>query len=144
MIRAVIDVTVLVSSILGPLGFPRQVMLAWEGGQFRAVVSEGMIGTLEEKLSLPRIRKRFNVQSMDDILWTFRLLQTQAAMVVVPLVDRRVVTGDPEDDLVLATARLGAADHLVTGDNGLLELQRLEGIAIISPRAFVELLSRAG
>jgi predicted nucleic acid-binding protein len=42
MIRAVVDVNVLISSILGPLGFSRQVILAWVAGRFRAVASEGI------------------------------------------------------------------------------------------------------
>jgi predicted nucleic acid-binding protein len=59
---------------------------------------------------------------------------------VVPLSERPSVTGDPEDDYVLATARLARADYLVTGDKGLLALVRDEGTAIVSPRQFMELL----
>jgi predicted nucleic acid-binding protein len=42
MIRAVIDVNVLVSAILGPLGLPRQVILSWSASQFAVVTSEGI------------------------------------------------------------------------------------------------------
>jgi predicted nucleic acid-binding protein len=63
MIRAVIDVNVLLSAVLGSLGFPRKVLQAWEAGQFTAVVSEGIYTELEEKLSLPRIIRRYHLQS---------------------------------------------------------------------------------
>ena len=50
------------------------------------------------------------------------------------------MTGDPEDDYVLATGRLARADYLVTGDRGLLDLVAYAGMRIVTPRAFVELL----
>lgn len=52
------------------------------------------------------------------------------------------VAAHPEDDLVLATALSGQADYLVTGD---LKLQRLgthQGVQILSPRAFLDVLER--
>ena len=50
------------------------------------------------------------------------------------------ISGDPEDDAVLATARLGEADFLVTGDAGLLALGVYESTRIVMPRAFLNLL----
>jgi predicted nucleic acid-binding protein len=51
-----------------------------------------------------------------------------------------VVTGDPEDDYVLAAVRLGRADYLVTGDHGLLALREYAGAKIVGPREFVTIL----
>ena len=51
-------------------------------------------------------------------------------------------SADPDDDLVLATAVAAGADAIVTGDEDLLTLRRYEGIAILSPRQFLELLDR--
>ena len=141
MIRAVIDVNVLVSAILGPIGLPRQVILSWFTNQFAAVSSEGIIAKLQEKLALPRISRRYNLQSRFDIQWIDGLLRTQAEMVLVTGEQVRAVTGDPEDDLVLATGRLASADYLVTGDKGLLELQQYEGMRIVTPRQFLEILA---
>jgi uncharacterized protein len=144
MIRAVIDVNVLVSAIIGPLGYPRQVARAWEAAKFIVISSAGIIGNLEEKLSPPRIIRRYTVDTPSTILWMQLLLGSQAELVLVPLQERRVVTGDPEDDYVLATARLARAEFLVTGDKGLLQLGSYEGVPIVSPRAFIELLDAPG
>src|SRR5262249_33900663 len=116
MIRAVIDVNVLVSAILGPLGLPRQVILTWFTNKFGAVTSEGIITQLQEKLALPRISRRYNLQSPSDIQWIEALLRTQSEMVLVASDQVHTVTGDPEDDSVLAAGRLARADYLVTGD----------------------------
>jgi uncharacterized protein len=49
---------------------------------------------------------------------------------------------DKDDDVVLATARAGKADVIVTGDDDLLVLKEFRGIRILSPRKFLELLDR--
>ena len=56
------------------------------------------------------------------------------------------VCRDHEDDAVLALARSSGAACLVTGDDDLLVLEALEGIPIITPRAFLtfELPRNAG
>ena len=51
---------------------------------------------------------------------------------------------DPDDDWVLATAVAGEAEVIVTGDADLLDLLAFRGIAILSPRGFLERLQRAG
>ena len=45
---------------------------------------------------------------------------------------------DPDDDVVLTAAVEGRADMIVTGDTDLLVLAEYEGIAIVTPRAFLE------
>jgi putative PIN family toxin of toxin-antitoxin system len=143
MIRAVLDVNVLVSAIIGPLGFSRRVVLACAARRFTAIASEGIYTKLEEKLSLPRIARRYNLSTPEDIRWVQGLLRTEAELVIVPLAERPSVTGDPEDDYVLATARLAQADYLVTGDRDLLDLGQHEGMKIVSPREFAPILEQA-
>lgn len=141
MIRAVVDVNVLISAIIGPLGHSRRVALAWESGRFGVVSSAGMIAKLEEKLSVSRITGRYTIDSSAAIRWMQLLLSSQTEMVLVPIEERRPITGDPEDDYVLATGRLAQVDYLVMGDKSLLELRQYEGIDIVSPRQFLEVLA---
>jgi predicted nucleic acid-binding protein len=46
--------------------------------------------------------------------------------------------------MVLATAVAGRADVILTGDDDLLVLGEYQGIRILSPRQFVELMDRRG
>lgn len=142
MIRAVIDVNVLLSAIIGPLGFSRQIVLAWQAGRFVAISSAGIISELAEKLALPRIQRRYSIESPQDILWLQVLLANQAELIIVPPEERLPVTGDPEDDYVLATARLAQAEYLVTGDHRLLDLRQYQGVRMVTPREFVQLLEQ--
>jgi predicted nucleic acid-binding protein len=58
---------------------------------------------------------------------------------------RGVVAGRREsDDKVLETAVAGQADIILTGDRDLLVLGQHDGIRILSPRQFVELMDRRG
>ena len=59
---------------------------------------------------------------------------------VEPLVLRKPVCRDADDDLVLATAVAAGAELIVTGDDDLLVLKEYEGVAIVSPRRFLERL----
>lgn len=49
---------------------------------------------------------------------------------------------DPKDDKFLELALDGQATHLVTGDRDLLELHPFKGVSILTPTAFLELLTK--
>ena len=48
---------------------------------------------------------------------------------------------DPDDEPIVASALSGKARVFVTGDKALLELGSVEGLPLVSPRQFWELLS---
>jgi uncharacterized protein len=141
LIRAVIDVNVLVSALLTPRGTPGRILDAWQAGRFQALTSEPIVAVLTEKLGNPRIGRAYGVTE-DDVRWVLALLRTQAMTILVPPAAQVAVTGDPEDDHVLATGVIGQADYLVTGDRGLLDLGTNQGVRILSPQAFLEILSQ--
>lgn len=141
MVRVVVDVNVLVSALLTPKGSPRRVLFALEHQRFSLVTSEGMIARVEEKLRNPKIGGAYGVTD-EDIRSVRSLLRTQAEVVVVPTAAVVAMTGDPEDDDVLATAREGKATYLVTGDKEhLLPLDGCQGMRIVSPRQFLDILA---
>jgi predicted nucleic acid-binding protein len=55
-----------------------------------------------------------------------------------------VVTRDPSDDQVIACAVAAGADYLVTGDDDMLVLAEHQGIRIITPREFLDILESLG
>lgn len=48
---------------------------------------------------------------------------------------------DPDDEPIVAAALAGKASVFVTGDKALLQIQHVEGLNIISPRNFWEMLA---
>ena len=100
MIVAVLDVNVIISAVLGAPGFPRQVIDALRAGLV-AATSAGIIAEVEGKLRLPRISRRYRLTD-EDVSWAVNVPRPSpksggARHEVL------AVTGDPEDDLVLAT-----------------------------------------
>ena len=62
---------------------------------------------------------------------------------ITDLPELRVVPLDQKDDMIVATAVKARADCIVTGDRHLLVLGAYEGIQMVRPRQFLELLEGA-
>ncbi len=139
--KAVLDVNVVIAAVIAPKGPTRHVLTCWEARRFSLLVSEGIIAEVEEKLRSPKIGGAYGITE-GDIAEVRTLLVTEAEIVVVKPEDVIPVTGDPEDDYVLATARLGGADYLVTGDKRLLALGSYEGTNLVTPRQFLDILGQ--
>ena len=141
MTRAVIDTNVLVS------GFgvyeqseraPAQVILRWRQGGYLLLVSDAIQTEFARTLRKPYYAARY---TSEQVRTAQRLLATQGQQVVIGT-DVIAVATHPEDDLVLATAVSGRADFLVTGDRQLQRLGSYQGVKIVSPREFLDLLER--
>lgn len=53
-----------------------------------------------------------------------------------------VIMDDPDDNKILACARSGNADYIVTNDDHLLTLQVFGEIKIVTPKVFLESIHR--
>ena len=52
----------------------------------------------------------------------------------------RVVKEDPDGDVILETAIIGNANHIIGGDPHLLNLKKFGGIKIVTANEFISLL----
>lgn len=140
MIRAVLDANAIVSGTLVIHGIPYRLLRAARAQRFTLITSTTIIAEVVRALSRERVRRRYRV-GQADIELVRQFLQNDA--LVTPLtVKVQGVATHPEDDLILATARSGQADYLVTGDRQLLNLGSYQGVTILTPRSFLELLTR--
>jgi putative PIN family toxin of toxin-antitoxin system len=139
--RAVLDSSVLVSAFLTPHGSVVRLLREPVRSRYDLYLSEAILTeTAEVLLSKSKLR-RFAQYADADVRDFVRWLLDQAEMVAsVPQI--RVVAADPKDDPIIATAIAAEADYLVTGDRAhLLPIGEYQGIKIISPRAFLEILA---
>ena len=67
------------------------------------------------------------------------LAQLEAVSEWAPIVGAKLGCRDPDDDKLLETVLMGAADCLVTGDRDLLEMPPFQNIPILSPTGFLDL-----
>jgi len=141
-IRAVVDTNVLVSGLVSEGGPPSEIVDAWLEGRYTLVTSPYMVEELVHVLSYPRIRDRLRLEKDElEAILIALLAQAQVAPGQLCLPG---VTRDPKDDAVVACAIEGEADVIVSGDQDLLTLGTYEGIEVITPRQFTELLVAGG
>ncbi len=60
---------------------------------------------------------------------------------VEPEAPPKAICRDKDDDWVLAAALAGRVEIIVSGDNDLLTLKEFQGIKILTPRQFIELIN---
>ena len=138
MIRAVLDANVYISAAVRPEGPPGQIIERFlRGGAFEIVMSQAIMDEVLRALSYPKVRKYIR-PGLDPELWF------EDIVVLSEFVggDRKIAgtSRDPDDDKYLAAAIEGRAGFLVAGDSDLLDLKDYEGIRIVSPRVFLDLL----
>jgi len=138
-IRAVLDTNVLISGLIVAQGPPRQILDAWLESLFTLVTSLYLVEELVHVLSYPRITERLRLDEPELAAVLDALLSK--AEVTSGQLRLPGVTRDPKDDFVVACAKEGEADYIVSGDQDLLVLGEYEGIQVITPRQFVEILA---
>ena len=138
LVRAVLDTNVYVGGTILSRGVPYQLLEAWRQNEFILVTSEAILAEIERVLRYPRIRRRYSVTAQDIA----RLMDSlRADALVVPgEVEVSRTSDDPDDDKFLACALEAQAECIVTGDPHLLSLGSYHGIAILTPREFLERL----
>ena len=138
-IRAVLDTNVLVSGLVAEQGPPRQILDAWLESLFTLVTSLYLVEELVHVLSYPRITERLRLD--EEALTAILAALLSKAEVTSGQLRLPGVTRDPKDESVVACAKEGEEDYIVSGDQDLLVLGEYEGIQIITSRQFVEILA---
>jgi putative PIN family toxin of toxin-antitoxin system len=137
-VRALLDANVLISAAIRPSGIPGLIVSALlQGEAFELVLSPSIITEVEEALKLPKVRKYVR-DPADAVLWLADL--AALADLVNDTARAKGVCRDPEDDAVLSAAIEGRVDVIVTGDDDLLALQECQGITILTPREFLDVI----
>ena len=133
-----LDANVYVSAALRPEGPPGRIIerLLREAA-FEVVLAPAIVDEVLQALSYPKVQRLIR-RELDLELW-FEDIIVLANLIA----GTRTVSGvcsDPDDDKYLAAALEGRAAFVVSGDWQLLVLGEYEGVRIVSPRAFLDVL----
>ena len=138
MIRAVLDANIFVSAVLSPQGNPARILKAWKADAFNLLLSEPILQEIDRSLRYPKIVKRhgWNAKQIDlfvgDLAYFSILVGDTPALAVI--------AEDPSDNKYLECAVAGSAEYIVSGDEHLLRLDEYQGIRILTPRVFLDVL----
>lgn len=139
MIRAVVDTSVLVSSVMVSAGVPAQVFDAWRANRFVLVTSPKILHEVRSTLDYPRIRQKYPVtDAIVDRLVMILEVEAEVATWEPDVSEARL--RDPNDDMVLACALAGRASYVVSSDQDLLTVGEYRGVRIVTPRQFLSRL----
>lgn len=144
-VRAVVDTNLWISAVLNPAGLPAAVRSALQGRRFTLVTSEPLLTEVAEVLARRRFAQRYGVAER-DIAELVALLRERAEVVAVTGTVQ--LCRDPDDDIVIETARTGRADALATRDDDLkrdwdlVQILLAEGIQVLSVRQFLAALAQ--
>ena len=136
MRRAVLDANIYVSAAISPDGPAGLIIERFTRGEFEVVVSPATVDEIHRVLEYRKVKKAVRT-GMDPEDWFSGLV------LLADLVENRVLPrtcDDAHDDKVLAAAIEGRADYVVTGDGPFLALSEVQGVRIVTPRAFLMLL----
>jgi putative PIN family toxin of toxin-antitoxin system len=133
--RAVLDTNLLVSYFLTQGDTMSRIINHWEQGHFVNIVSPAILTELKEVVNRPRLRPYMSAdpQALIDVI-------EQDAEFIPGDLKLTGICRDPKDDIFIACAVEGHADVLVSGDDDLLTVGAYQGVQIINPAAFLQLL----
>lgn len=129
--KVVIDTNVFISGVFfsGP---PYQILTAWKDGRIRLALTAEIFDEYE------RVGKELAERHLEvDIKPMLSLLIVHADF-YPPVRLARQVCEDPDDDKFLECALACGSKHIVSGDKHLLKCSGFGGIAVITPRNFVD------
>ncbi len=102
-------------------------------GDARLLFSVELIAEIQETIAKPRLKKYFGTNALDQMFSAFE-----------PFIDlvtvESIVTAcrDPRDNFLLALAKDGKADYLLTGDSDLLIIKKFRKTKITTLAEFIE------
>lgn len=143
MNRAVLDTNVYVSAFLfyKRRGVPVKLLHEAAEGRFTIVSCRPILDELEYVLTRnTTTQERYGYTS--EMAVAYRTLMERQVVLVEPKLPFSRVSRDPDDDMIIATAIAGNADYVVTGDDDLLTLKKHQGVRIIKPKQFLDVLSQ--
>jgi len=127
--RLVVDANAWISSLMSP-GFQIRLEIVFDA-EFHLLVSEGLFKDLAKALCKPKVAKKITWSDYEKLV--SRLISVAEHIEVRSVID---VCRDPEDNFLLALAKDGNADYLLTGDHDLLVIKEFGKTKIVSMSDF--------
>jgi hypothetical protein len=139
VLRAVLDANVFVSAAIRPDGPPGRIIEQFlRTDAFTLILSDAIVDEVLRAFAYPKVRRCLR-RGLDPALWMEDLVLL--ADVVLETTQVPGVSKDPDDDRYLAAAIAGRASLVVTGDPHLLTVGEYEGVRVVTPRTFLDVLS---
>jgi len=132
-VRIVLDTNVLASALLSPGGAPAAVLQLVLAGRILLCFDARIMTEYREVLRRPKFD--FDARLVDDLL---EFLESEGELVAAVPLPRSLP--DPDDAMFLEVASAGGAEYVVTGNIRHFPNDARQGITVVSPRDFIEIV----
>jgi uncharacterized protein len=139
MIRVVLDANIFVSAVLKPASNPGRMLKLVRAGKIKLLASADILAEVEAVLLYPKLM-RLHRRSPKWIK-KFVAEVSKIADVTAGRLSIEATLGDPADTIYLVCAAEGQADFVVSGDRHLKDLEKFQGIPIVSPAEFLSVIA---
>ena len=130
-VRVIIDTNLWLSFLLTPSTSKLDNILSDSG--IKLIFSKELIDEFLEVSQRPKFRKYFSFDDLQHLLFT---IEEKAEFIEVS--DTVNICRDPKDNFLLALAKEGKVNYLVTGDKDLLVLEKYYKTNIITVNKLIE------
>lgn len=130
--RMVLDTNVFISSFFG--GNPRTVIDLWKDGRLTLCLSQEIFDEYIEVL------RRLGLDNTPELEELLKLFAAGFHIVFTTRTPEIHVVSDPDDDKFIACALALKAGYVVSGDKALVSVQQYQGIRIVTPKEFLEIM----
>lgn len=140
-LRVVVDTNVLVSGLFGIKNSPSsRILNAIRSQKIILVSSPLIIKEIGEVINRKRIIKLTKMSPKERKDFIDKLIERSDLTLGKQL--SQMVGRDIKDDKFLACGIEGKADYIITGDEDLLVLKKYQGLKIVAPREFLDILNK--
>lgn len=129
--KVVVDTNVLVAGLLSPFGPPGEIVRMIAAGTLRLCFDARILTEYSEVLARPKFQ--FGAEQTQALL---EQIKTEGFSVAGHPLSARLP--DPTDEPFLETCMAGKTECLITGNTKHFPLARCQGMAVFSPREFLD------
>lgn len=140
MLKVVLDSDVLVSALMNPHGKPAEILNHVLKNRVRLFSSPSMVEEQGRILSYPKLVKRHGLAKEE--LEEFRAGLQITTSLIEKETTIKVLKESPWGNTYLSCALNGRADFIVSGDEHLLNLGEYQGIQIVTPARFLDIMEK--
>ena len=131
--KIVLDTNIFISGIFWS-GDSEKILYDWGNEKYELVMSTEIIREIIETLM------DFKIQLPINMLLLWISILSMKSKIVEPIQKIDIVKDDADDNKFIEAAVEGKADYVVTQDNHLLKIKEFEGIKILTPKEFLEIV----
>ena len=136
-VRITIDTNIFVAATFW-LGASHRVLNLVEEGKIELILSKDIIQEFIDVLGYEEIKQKVKNKNLEMMLTIEKL--KSISIIIEPKEKLDTVKEDPADNKILECAFEGNAGFIISKDNHLLKLKEFEGIKIMTPEEFLEII----